>query len=188
MREHHPLEFRDESAAATVPAEVAAQLLRAGIHRLALGDLLEVAALLELDEQRIRARLGACLGRRRCLRRDDDLSEGHGRRPPLKSGAAPLERRRDFFFGDVDRLRSLAQLGERLLLEIAGAGTARSATCDTPRACRVRRSAARYDTRSSDLNCARTLLDLAVDGGGDRRRPRPRASALSPSGRESLRR
>ena len=50
QREHHRFELRDETAAATAPAEVAAELLGAWIHRLALGDLLEVAALSDFDE------------------------------------------------------------------------------------------------------------------------------------------
>ena len=51
--EVHAIELGNE-VAATAPAEIAAELLRARIHRLALRDLLEVAALRDLDVQRLR--------------------------------------------------------------------------------------------------------------------------------------
>src|SRR5207237_5536969 len=100
------------------PAEVAAQLLRPRIHRFALRDLLEVTALSNLDEQRIGARLGLCLRRGRSVGSNDDLSERDRRRSLLEIRATLLERSSHLFIGDVDGFCLLAQLGERLLLEV----------------------------------------------------------------------
>ena len=93
--------------------------LGAGIHRFALGDLLEVAALPDLDEKRIGARLRFCLRCRRSLWRDDDLAERHGRRTLLELGPcscsnAPVTSSSVTF----DRLRRLSKLGECFLLEV----------------------------------------------------------------------
>ena len=82
--EHHLFELGNESAATPVPAEVSAELLGAGIHRLALGDLLEVAALPDLDEKRIYVRLRFRVCRRGRVWGDDDLSERDGRGALLK--------------------------------------------------------------------------------------------------------
>ena len=51
QREHHRLELWNEPAAPTIPTEIASELLGAGVHRLALGDLLEVSALSDFGEQ-----------------------------------------------------------------------------------------------------------------------------------------
>jgi len=44
--------------------------------------------------------------------------ERYGGGALLELGAAALERTRNFFLGDVDRLRLFTQLGERLLLQL----------------------------------------------------------------------
>src|SRR5206468_2748103 len=74
------------------PSEVAPELLRAGVHRLALRNLLEVAALGDLDEERFGLRARRRVGGGRGLRRDDDLLEADARLALRERGLALLVR------------------------------------------------------------------------------------------------
>src|SRR6266849_2370058 len=100
------------------------------------------------------------------MRRDDDLSERHGCGTLLQVGAAPLERRRHFLVGYIDRLGFFPQLGERLLLEVLS-----PVLLDERLAILVRRSESCLLEFVSILvvraELGPNLLDLTVGSGGD---------------------
>src|SRR6266511_3635244 len=118
QREHHPLELGHHRTA-TVPAQVAASCLRSGIHRLALCDLLEVATLSNLHEERIGLGPGALLLLRRRLGSNYDLPERDRRRLILQNVIVLLERLFDLGVAYVLRSRRLLKIGENTLLERA---------------------------------------------------------------------
>src|SRR5207248_3496682 len=118
-RERHVLE-RAQHHAAAEPPEVAAQLLRSGIHRFAARDLLEVAALQQLDEQRLGLRARRRLRRRRGLWCNDDLLEADARLALRERGLALIVRLGHLALAHWrgGELPFLLQLAEDLLLHL----------------------------------------------------------------------